>query len=344
MAGAGFGGVNAALQLAKRGYEVKLLDKNSHHTFVPGLIDLLRGRKSEKKLKLDLENFFGSTSVEFSQETVLGIDPENDKVETTKDSHSYDHLVMALGGEAATYGLDVSDAETCYNLEQAKSLTEKVEDAEEVIIAGCGYVGVEIAGELVENDIDVTVMDMSTRPAANSNMETSQNVVDYFNRKDVKFRGGTEIEEVNEDSVVLGNGEEVETDVVIWSGGVQASSLVQESFDVGPKGIPVNSGLSSKQHENVFAIGDNADGDFLKIAQNAEKQGKLVAENIDRNGALKSFESSKVPLAISMGNTGVIEYGNITFENRLVRPLKDLVRVHYFMKLRGSKWRAKLGL
>ncbi len=344
VAGAGFGGVNAALQLARRGFEVTLIDKNAYHTFVPGLIDLLRERKKEDKLRMDLEKFFGSTSVEFREETILGFDPDNDKVETTKDSHTYDYLVLALGGGPADYGMDISGAETCYNLEQAKELAEKTEDIEDAIIVGSGYVGVEIAGELAEEDIDVTVVDRSTRPSSRSKMETSQKIVDYFNENDVTFKGGTDVKKVSENSVLLGNGLEMDADTVIWSGGVQASEVVQKSFDAGPKGVPVNSGLSSKEHENVFALGDSADADCLKLAQNAEDQAEVVAENIGRNGALKEYEEKKKPLVISMGETAIFEYGDISLEHRWLRKLKDFTRTYYFASLRFRKLRARLGI
>jgi len=134
------------------------------------------------------------------------------------------------------------------------NLDRKLEDMESSIIIGCGYVGIEIATELEERGIDVTIVDGSTRPVGNSGQEVSEKVLDYLNDHDINFRGGTRVEEINKQSVRLADGKKVEADSVVWSGGIQASRLVQNYFDTGPGGLPVNSGLASKEHSNVFCI------------------------------------------------------------------------------------------
>lgn len=346
VAGAGFGGVNAAVELARKGFEVEIIDKESFSEYTPGLIDLFRDRVKEEKLKTDLHDFFENTSIEFSREKILGFNIEENKVETDSGSHTYDYLVLALGSEPATYGLDISDADCCYNLRSAKKLDRKLEDVEEAIIVGSGYVGIEIAAELGEKGVEVTVLDKSTRPSSNSSSEISEMILDYLNNHNINFRGGAEAEEINKDSVVLGTGEEIEADTVIWSGGIQASQLVQKYFDTGPSGLPVNSGLSSKEYSNVFAIGDNANGGFLDTAQNAEKQAETVAKNVSKsdNETLEQYSEGTLPLLISLGNTAILSIGNQAFKNKLLRHLKDLVRTRYYFNLKKRKLKLKLGL
>lgn len=345
MAGAGFGGVTAAVELARKGFDVELLDKESFHEYTPGLIDLFRSRVKEEKLKLDLHDFFEDTPVEFSREKILGFDLERQKIETDSGAHSYDYLLLALGSEAATYGMDVSEAESCYRLRDAKKLDRQLEDAENAIIVGSGYVGIEIATELEKKGIDVTVVDGSTRPTPNSGEKVSEIVLDYLNDRDITFRGGSRAEEVNSGSVRLETGEELEADVVVWSGGVQASRLVQENFDTGPSGLPVNSGLCSKEYPEIFAIGDNADSGFLDVAQNAEKQAQVVAGNVAKPGseALEEYSEGFLPLLISLGDTAVFAMGDTALKNRLFRHLKDWVRIRYLFNLKRRKLMLKLG-
>jgi len=118
VAGAGFGGINAALELARKGFEVEIIDKESFSEYKPGLIDLFRDRIEEDKLKLNLGDFFENTSIDFSREKILGFNLDQNKVETDSGSHEYDYLVLALGSEPATYGMDISDAELCYDIRE----------------------------------------------------------------------------------------------------------------------------------------------------------------------------------------------------------------------------------
>jgi len=337
VAGAGFGGINAALELARKGFEVEIIDKESFSEYKPGLIDLFRDRIEEDKLKLNLGDFFENTSIDFSREKILGFNLDQNKVETDSGSHEYDYLVLALGSEPATYGMDISDAELCYDIRGAMNLDRKLEDMESSIIIGCGYVGIEIATELEERGIDVTIVDGSTRPVGNSGQEVSEKVLDYLNDHDINFRGGTRVEEINKQSVRLADGKKVEADSVVWSGGIQASRLVQNYFDTGPGGLPVNSGLASKEHSNVFALGDNADGGYLDVAQNAEEQAGVLARNIARPDfeALEEYSEGRLPLLISMGNTAILSVGGKAVQNRFFRYLKDIVRIRYFFQLKN---------
>ncbi|MFB6191579.1 MAG: FAD-dependent oxidoreductase, partial [Candidatus Nanohaloarchaea archaeon] len=63
--GAGFAGLRAALELDGKGYEVTLVDLRKEHEYTPGVIDALRGRVPDGKLKLDIEDFLRGTGVEF---------------------------------------------------------------------------------------------------------------------------------------------------------------------------------------------------------------------------------------------------------------------------------------
>lgn len=346
VAGAGFGGINAAVELARKGFEVEVIDKESFSEYTPGLIDLFRDRIKGDKLKVDLHDFFENTSVKFSREKILGFNVEKNKVETDSGSYSYDYLVLALGSEPATYGMDISDAESCYDIRSAKKLDRDIEDSENAVIIGCGYVGIEIATELEKKGKDVTVVDSCTRPAANSGVEVSEKILEYLNNHEINFRGGTKVTEVNKNMIKFENGEELESDTVIWSGGIQASKLVQKHFETGPKGLSVNPGLSSEKYSDVFALGDNADSGFINVAQNAERQAKVVAQNVAKSEVqtLEEYSEGRLPLIISLGDTAILSIGEKAFKNRFFRYLKDTVRIRYYFNLKKRKLKLRLGI
>jgi len=339
VAGAGFAGVTAALRLSRKGFDVTVIDLRAQHEFTPGIIDVFRDRVSEDRLSIDLEYFFSGTDIDFQKEVIEGIDPENDIVYTGSGEHRYDDLVLSLGGEPRTFGMDISDAYTIYSLEDARKIDEELDDLDEVLIVGSGYVGVEMAGELAEKGLDVTVVDRATRPMPGSPEEASHIALNYMNSTDISFRGGNEVVEIERKGVETAEGEFIGADLVIWAGGIQSSKVVQNSFGVDARGLPVNSGLSSEEYRNVFAVGDCSNSENLKTAHNAIKEGYRVAENVSRgeDEELESYDVERNLLVVSMGRTGILLYGDLVLKNRLLRRLKDLVRLKYVIDIKMER-------
>ncbi len=342
--GGGFGGLNAALRIAGNGHDVTLLDRKSFHEFTPGLIDIYRGRVPEEKLKLEFSDFLDGTGVEFSREEIDGIYPGNQVVETHTGRHEYDQLVVALGSEPRTHGVDIREAYAPYTLSSVKEAVEDLEDSESVAVVGGGYVGVEIATEIALLGKDVTVLEEATRPLPGSGQKASHLALDHMNEVGIDFRGGKEVSEVGENGVRTGKGQRIGAETVLWAAGVQAPSTVRDSFDCGPKGIDVNSGLSSKEYSNVFALGDCADFGSEKTARNAMRQGGVVASNIerDKNQELEQYSNPTFPMVISLGNTGIFQYRGFTVRNRAFRHLRDLIRMRYMYMIRKLGWKIRV--
>lgn len=342
--GGSFAGVTAALELANQDVEVEIFDTSENHVYVPGLINLLRGRLGEDRLKLDLEDFFSGTSVTYRKRYIEDIDLEQKLLLSDSHSYKYDQLVLATGSETFNPGMDLKHTENIYSLESAKEAAENIESGDTAVVVGSGYVGVEVAGELYEQGLDVKVVDTSTRPMPNSNDKSGRLALNYMNEKDIAFMGGRKVIEVEDSSVEFGDGEEMETDHVFWSAGIQTSSLVREVFDTGRSGMSVNRGLSSSEYESVFAVGDCADHELEKTAHNAINQGKLVAENITKSAdeELEEYEEDRLPIVVSLGETGILHHGKKAYRNRAFRYLKDLIRMRYWFQLKRKRWYLKV--
>ena len=344
--GGGFLGVNTALELLDTDSEVKIIDKDLTHEYTPGNIDLIRDRVSTRDISVDLAEFLEDVDIELIEEEVLDVRPEEEVVETGKGLYRYDQLILGLGGKPRTFGMDVSEAESIWSVGSTEELVEQVDEAGKAVIVGSGYTGLETAGEIAENGVETIVVEAKTRPAPALTEESSEKLLEMMNQKGIDFRGGKMVEEITDEGVKLEEGE-IEADVVIWCGGVEASDLVEESLGVEPCGVSVNRGLSVEGHENIFAGGDNADVGCLKTAHNAMSQADVIAENtqID-NRELKQFDTDRFPIAVSLGDTGVIVLGDeIVWTGFPSRIIKDWVRKYYFLRLRWKKFsNAKLPL
>lgn len=343
VAGAGFAGINCALDLAGKGYDVELIDRNGYHLFTPGIPDFIGDKVVEDKLSLDLAEFFSGVPVEFIRENIVGFSPEDNVVETTGGGHSYDHLVVALGYDVDSFGLDLSDVHTAYHLEDSKRLKEEIQDSEDALVVGAGYVGVEVAAELEQRGLDVTVLDQVTRPMPDSSSKVSEIVLDYFSSAGISFKGGKAAESLEKDAVGLVDGSRLQADTVIWVGGMQASKLVQRDFNCGKSGIDVNRGLSSSEFENVFAAGPCADVECSMTAHYSMEHADVISENIGkgRNESLEEFESGKRMLVLKMGDRGIFEYGDRSFESFIFRYLKVLIRYRHWISLRWKSFKLR---
>ncbi|WP_414836446.1 NAD(P)/FAD-dependent oxidoreductase [Candidatus Nanohalococcus occultus] len=343
--GAGFAGVNVCMNLIGSEHDVELLDINGSHEFKPGLVDLYRGRHNEDELRVNLNKLFEDTGIKFSREAVEDIDPAEQKVRTNAGTHDYTYLVVALGSDPATYGMDVSSADGFYSLTSAKKSVKKVEEAEKVTVVGAGYVGVEVAGEISEMGKEVSVVDSATRPMSTGNEESSHKIIDYMNNEGINFKGGSAVKRVEESKVVLENGKSIEHDACIWAAGVQASEMVQESLEVERRGVPVDKYLRWRKYPQVFALGDCADLDVIDTAHNAIDQAETVAKNIDSaREEMIEYEGSEFPLLVSLGDSGLMMYKETALRSSVFRKLKDVVMKVYLLNLRKKKLAGRIGL
>lgn len=340
VAGAGFAGLNAALELADRGYDVEIIDSKGSHDFVPSVMDIISGMDADD-IRLDLADFLSGTSIDFTREKILRINPDEGVVETNSGAHSYENLVVALGYDASAYGMDISDMDTVYSVEGVTEVSERMDDAEDALVLGCSYVGVEAAGELEREGLEVTVVDQVTRPMPNSSREVSEKVLDLFNEKDIAFQGGRKVEEIDSREVIFENGERATADIVVWATGMEASHVIQRSFGCGPHGLEVNSGLNSMDYPDVFAAGACADLEADGTAQNAIDQAEIIAENIAKTDSesLERFEEGDNPFIVTVGKSAILERGGKAYSSRFFKLLKRFIRTRYWIGLSWKKLR-----
>jgi NADH dehydrogenase len=173
------------------------------------------------------------------------------------------------------------------------------------VVAGGGYTGVEgiaALNELVRAEAancpslaGVPVRTVLIEPLKRLMSEVTPDLAAYSQEQlekagvEVKLQVG--LKSVNGDLVELSNGEQIRTKTLIWTAGVRANPLVS---DLGvPTGkaeaIKVNECFAVEGEPNVWAVGDCAEipvpgkkGTYAPTAQNATREGSLVAQNIVR--------------------------------------------------------------
>jgi sulfide:quinone oxidoreductase len=130
--GAGFAGLELATRLSETvpdAVRVTLLDKNDSFYFGFSKLEVMLGRQSAESVRMPYGDI-AKESVEFRQETVVGIDPVARRVATDVDTYDADFVVVAMGADydmAATPGFEAGGHEY-YTLAGAERLRDTLAD------------------------------------------------------------------------------------------------------------------------------------------------------------------------------------------------------------------------
>ena len=130
----------------------------------------------------------------------MGIDVINK--EASKDdllNHDYSGVILATGAEPVSPPIKgLSDyvwAEILYDQNMPKG--------EKVVVVGGGLIGIEIASKLVDNNNDVTIVEMLDEIARGMEMLERALTLKKLKSKNVKIYTGTKVEEINGKNVYI---------------------------------------------------------------------------------------------------------------------------------------------
>ena len=97
--GGGCGGIVAATKLGRAlgaDHEVTLVDRRSHHVFMPAFLFVMVGERQPDDITRKLENL-QKRNVRVVQDEIVGIDPLRQEVSLGSSKLGYDYLIVSLG-------------------------------------------------------------------------------------------------------------------------------------------------------------------------------------------------------------------------------------------------------
>lgn len=320
--GAGYAGLKTARDLAKQlspeEADIALVNKHNYHYESTWLHEVAAGTLSPNQARFMLSDVVNENRVSLIYDEVVEVKKEEQYVLLKNGGISYDYLVIALGFESNTFGIQ-GMAEHAFAIEdivssrlirehlelqfaQYHSNKDRTEDDLTILVGGAGFTGIELLGELVERvpklckkyDINRDVVKIINVEAMPKILPMfSEDLSAYAKRsledRGVEFRLGAAIKECTADSFIIGEDhEEIKAATIIWTGGVTGSSVLSQSgFDITRGKITANEDLRVPGEENIFVIGDCAwvmdpmtDKPFPPTAQAAVQHGVVCANNI----------------------------------------------------------------
>ncbi|MGW7648851.1 NAD(P)/FAD-dependent oxidoreductase [Streptomyces bobili] len=305
--GGGYAGVMAANRLTQRD-DVTVTLINARPDFVERIrLHQLAGGTHEAVN--DYRKVLGER-VRLVVDTVTRIDAPGRGVQLASgDTVGYDYLIYAVGSGSADPG--VPGAADCAHplatFEEAQRLRSVLDAAPAtapVTVVGAGPTGIETAAELAEAGRTVTLACGGLLgPYLHPNGRRS--VAKRLARLGVTvLQGpGTKVMEVTSDTVRLGDGRELSSEVTIWTAGFGVPDLAARSgLSTDTLGrLLTDETLTSVDDERIVAAGDSAAPSDMPFRMSCQAAGPLGAHAAD---TVLSRIASKRPAPIDLGFAG----------------------------------------
>lgn len=243
----------------------------------------------------------------------------------------FEKLVLAVGSSAFVPQIKGIEKEgVCFVKKERDyliTLKKSAHDATKIIIIGGGFIGLEVADELLKAEKNVVVIETLDHllPLA-MDVEFGKEIEENLREQGAEVYTATTVVEICGDKKVEGvkiaSGEMIEGDLVIVAAGYRPNLTIAQKMGLryNPRfGIIVDEYLRTSE-KDIFAIGDCAakrssfTGEYYKLmlASTAMAEGRLVGSNLYQMrvirkylGALGSF-STKI-CGVSYGVSGLTE-------------------------------------
>ncbi|MEP6710523.1 MAG: FAD-dependent oxidoreductase, partial [Candidatus Saccharibacteria bacterium] len=321
--GGGFGGVKAALELAKnKKNHITLISDKPDFQYYPALYGTATGHNHLQswvplgKILANMKN------VDVIIDAIVKIDPDT-KTIVGESGTTYDYklLILALGTITTYFGIKGLDiyAYGIKSADEIRALKQHLYHAmfeehtmeKDYVIVGAGPTGVELAsalrgyierlGEdyhLPKKKVRINLIEAAPRVLPRMSEATSRKVEKRLKKLGVKVMTNQRVEAQTADKLIV-NGKPIKSHTVIWTSGVANSPFYQANakhFVFAKNGrIVVDEHMRALK--DVHVIGDNAFTPYSGLAQTALHDAIFVANNLERKqrGKRRKLYKAKLP-------------------------------------------------
>lgn len=339
--GGGFCGVHVAKFLDKalpKGYTVALIDKKDYFEFTPAVPKIITNPNHVNKIRVPFKDILKNVTVIKGQ--VVKISPT--QVRTKEGVFSFRYLIITAGvAYPSPHHLNVF---TLKNGDEALKLREALKDTKSVVIVGGGLVATELAGELLtKTDKQVTMIEPGPRILSRNTESASAWASNFLVKKGCTILHGARVVKHEKGAVVLETGKSVPAKLVAWCAGIHPESDFLEGklkkSVTENKSIKVNNFLQVDGFPNIFCGGDLNNVVEEKTAQNADRQARVIANNLlvllGKKRSMIVHRPRSGPFIISLGDwSGLFVYGNLVFKGFIPGILKHVVEKLLLFQIR----------
>ena len=301
--GTGQAGFQTAASLRSEGYEepITLIGEEPHIPYQrpPLSKGFPLGQQDFESIQLRPGRFYQDHHIDLlAGKKVTAIDRHERQVRLESGARiPYERLVLAVGARNRKLAVDSGDLDDVLylrSLEEAMAVKERLQSAQDIVVIGGGFIGLEIAAVACTLGKSVTVLEALPRLMSRA---VAPIISDFFRElhasRGVKIICDASVSEISGSrskvqKVVLRGGTAFPADLVMVGVGIVPNvELAQEAGLSVANGIAVNEYLETDD-EDIFAIGDCAEHPCvfaggrvrLESVQNAADQAQRVATTI----------------------------------------------------------------
>ena len=373
--GGGFGGVKAALELAKNSRNhITIITDRPEFQYYPTLYSSATGHSHAESWAPLGEIFAEHENVNVYIDSIDHIDSSAKTVRGTSEAvYHYETLIVAVvvvttyfgipGLETYAYGIKTHDE--IHKLKQRLfvDIAEKGILDKNYVVVGAGPTGVELSAaigtyiarlcrhyDVKHHSIRVRLIEAAPRVLPRSSEQVSRQVEKRLKRLGVSVETNKKVERENAHELIV-SGAPIESHTVIWTSGVTNNPLFAKHlhiFTLAKNGrVVVDENMMA--HKDIYVIGDNAATPYTGLAQTAIHDAKFVAHNLERlakGKAMKKYHAVLPVSAVPVGDKwAVIEWRFIRIYGALgglIRRAADLIGYSDVLPLGTSlgAWRA----
>ena len=344
------GGASAAARLRRLDEmaEIVLLERGEYISFANCGLPYYIGGVIAEKAALTLQ-----TPESFQQRFDVDVRVNNEvvaisragKTVTVKDTKTgeiyeqpYDKLILSPGAQPIRPAFAQHERVfTLRNIPDAYRIKDYIDEQapRRAVVIGGGVIGLEMAENLVESGLHVTVVEQAPHLVPALDIDIACDLHRYARRKGLELRLGctaTSIGEAEDGTLAVAlEGETLSADLVVMAIGVRPDSALAEQagLDMGARGtIKVDIHMRSSDPD-IYAVGDAvAVTDFvtgqsahIPLAGPANRQGHIAADHIcGRDSSYKGTQGSAIfkffdmTIASTGGNEKTLAAAGIEFD------------------------------
>ena len=300
------GGASAAARLRRldETAEIIILERGEYVSFANCGLPYYIGNVITNKNNLTLqtpESFRArfNIDVRINNEAVK-INPDtktvliNDLKSGNSYTERYDNLILSTGAEPIKPNIDGINNDfvfTLRNIPDTLKIKEYIKSAmpKSAVVVGGGYIGVEMAENLKKTGLEVSIVELDDHLIAPLDFDMATDVHCYIKSKGINLYLNNGVKAINGHTILLQNGE-INADMIILSVGVRPETTFSQECGIktNKRGSIIVDKNMRTNIPHIYAVGDAVEVEdfvtkspaFIPLAGPANKQGRIVADNI----------------------------------------------------------------
>ena len=275
IAGAGLAGAKAAEALRAEGFEGRIVlvgdEAEAPYERPPLSKDYLRGESPREQARVHEPGFYAEHDIELlTGTTVTDLNAAaRDVTLSTGERLGYDRLLLATGSEPRRLSVPGAELDGVHHLRtfaDSDAIAAALQPGARAVIAGGGWIGMEVAASARQKGLDVTIVELEDVPLSRALGREAGLIYARLHREHgVQLHTGVAVARVEGEGrverVVLADGRALDADLLVCGlGAIPRTVLAERAGLAVENGVVCDASLQTSD-PHVFAAGDIANAE-----------------------------------------------------------------------------------